>query len=196
MTSSDAPKYPNAHLDRTAPLRIVLTGFMGAGKSSVGALLAQKLGWKFVDLDEEIVRAEQRSIAAIFESQGEAAFRELEQLALARALAQSRTVLALGGGAMENAANLPLLTEEPDTLLLYLQAPLEVLVSRCELQQRTQPQAALRPVLANRAELQERFLRRAPLYQSAHWTVDTSGRSPDEIVQTILMQWTNIPRSR
>lgn len=193
MTSSGSTKCTNASFsERTLPQRIVLTGFMGAGKTTLGSLLAQKLGWTFIDLDDEIVRAERRTIAAIFESDGEPAFRELEHIALTHTLAQSHIVLALGGGAMENASNLPLLMKEAGTLLVYLQAPLEILVARCEQQQQTQSQAAHRPVLANRAELKARFLRRLPLYQSAHWTIDTAERSADDIVQTILMEWASI----
>ena len=61
---------------------MVLTGFMGAGKSTIGPRLAQSLGWTFIDLDEEIVRAQQKSIAQIFDSIGEARFRDLEKNAL------------------------------------------------------------------------------------------------------------------
>ncbi len=170
------------------PKRIVLTGFMGAGKSTLGALLAQRLGWTFVDLDEEIVRAQQRSIADIFTSDGEAVFRELERVALARALQQEKIVLALGGGAIETEANRQLLGEDRPTLLLYLEAPLDELMARCE-QQMLKKNAARRPVLEKRSELAERFRRRRPLYESAHWTVHTTGRNPEEIVAAVLAQW-------
>ena len=170
------------------PKRIVLTGFMGAGKSTLGDLLACGLGWTFVDLDEEIVRAQQKSIADIFASIGESGFRELERAALAQALQRERIVLALGGGAIETDANRLLLKEDRETLLLYLEAPLDVLMARCE-QQQLENKAVRRPVLEKRAELAERFLRRRPLYESAHWTLHTTGRNPEEIVNAILQQW-------
>lgn len=165
---------------------------MGAGKSTLGALLARGLGWTFVDLDEEIVRAEQKSIADIFASIGESSFRELERAALAQTLQHERIVLALGGGAIETDANRQLLQEDRETLLLYLEAPLDVLMTRCE-QQQMENKAVRRPVLERRAELAQRFLRRQPLYESAHWTLHTSGRSPEEIVDAILLQWKQTP---
>ena len=133
------------------PKRIVLTGFMGAGKSTIGPRLAQRLGWIFIDLDEEIVRTEQQSIAQIFDSIGEARFRELEQNALATTLRQENIVLALGGGAIETAANRQRMQEDDATLLLYLAAPLEVLIERCE-QQQLHRKAVRRPILEKRAE--------------------------------------------
>ena len=171
-----------------SPTRIVLTGFMGAGKSTLGPRLAQRLGWAFIDLDDEIVRAEQRSIAQIFESIGEVSFRELEEIVLARTLHQENLVLALGGGAIETAANLQRIQQDDATLLLYLAAPLEVLIQRCE-QQQLHPKAVRRPILERRAELTERFQRRRPLYELADWTVDTTGKTLDELLHLIMGQW-------
>lgn len=173
------------------PKRIVLTGFMGAGKSALGPRLAQRLGWSFIDLDDEIVRTEQKSIAHIFDSIGEAHFRKLEHAALASALKSERVVLALGGGAMETEANRHLLYEDQRTLLLYLAAPLEVLIARCE--QQLEQKAVRRPILEKRAELRERFLRRQPLYESADWTVDTTSQTLDELVESVLARWNTAP---
>ena len=158
---------------------------MGAGKSTLGALLAQGLGWTFVDLDEEIVRAEQKSVADIFMLIGEASFRELERAALAGSLQRKNIVLALGGGAIETDANRQLLGKDRETLLLYLEAPLDELIARCE-QQQLEKNAPRRPVLEKRSEITERFLRRKPLYESAHQTIHTSGQHPEEIVAEIL----------
>lgn len=170
------------------PKRIVLTGFMGAGKSTLGPRLAEQLGWTFVDLDDEIVRAEQRSIAQIFDSIGEARFRELERNALANALRLESVVLALGGGAIETAANRQLIQEDEETLLLYLEAPLEVLIARCE-QQQLERTAVRRPVLEKRAELMERFHRRQPLYELADWTIGTAGQTLNELVIAVVDRW-------
>jgi shikimate kinase len=161
---------------------------MGAGKSTLGPRLAQRLGWIFVDLDDEIVRAEQKSIAEIFDSIGEARFRDLEQNALDTTLRQENMVLALGGGAIETAANLQRLQQDDATLLLYLAAPLEVLIERCE-QQQLHRKAVRRPILEQRAKLTERFQRRRPLYELADWTVDTNGKTLDELVHIIMAQW-------
>ncbi len=170
------------------PKRIVLTGFMGAGKSTVGLRLAQRLGWDFIDLDDEIVRAEEKSIASIFDSIGETRFRELEQNALATAIRRENIVVALGGGAIETAANRQRIHEDESALLLYLSAPLQVLIERCENQQ-LHRKAVRRPILEKRAELTERFERRRPLYESADWTIETTGKTLDELVHIIMTQW-------
>lgn len=167
-----------------AAKRIVLTGFMGAGKSTVGPRLAERLGWSFIDLDDEIVREEKKSIAEIFDSIGEARFRELERISLANNLARENVVLALGGGAVETAANRRLIQQDEHTLMLYLEAPLEILIARCE-QQQLQPDSVRRPVLERRAELTERFQRRRPLYELADWTIDTTGQTADDLVASI-----------
>lgn len=163
---------------------------MGAGKSTLGPRLAQQLGWAFIDLDDEIVRAEQKSIAQIFDSIGEARFRELERNALANTLRLEKIVLALGGGAIETVDNRQRIQEDNETLLLYLAAPLEVLIERCE-QQQSQRKEIRRPILEKRAELTERFQRRRPLYELADWTLDTTGQSLDELVVAIMARWNN-----
>ncbi|MCU0242124.1 MAG: shikimate kinase, partial [Vicinamibacteria bacterium] len=81
------------------PERIVLVGFMGSGKSTIGPLLAGRLGWPFIDLDLWIERQQARAIAEIFAREGEAHFRALEQQAARAMLARDRLVIAAGGGA-------------------------------------------------------------------------------------------------
>jgi shikimate kinase len=171
------------------PRRIILTGFMGAGKSTVGMRLADMLGWTFADLDEEIVRTEGKSIADIFETAGESAFRALEHRALRNALLREEFVLALGGGAVETAENLSLLQTDPQTWLVYLEAPLELLLTRCDRQHGLDEDVPRRPVLENRPELTSRFLRRKPLYESAHWTVATADRDPEQVARAIFERW-------
>ncbi|HSG98621.1 MAG TPA: shikimate kinase [candidate division Zixibacteria bacterium] len=92
--------------ESSLPRHLILTGLSGAGKSAVGALLAQRIGWPFVDLDLSIARRRGLSIGAIFERLGEREFRRLECVALRRALqSRRRTVIALGGGALLSATN-------------------------------------------------------------------------------------------
>jgi shikimate kinase len=191
MPAPPHPSSPSATARGAGTLlrRIVLTGFMGAGKSTVGPALAVALGWQFLDLDHEIVREQHRSIAEIFETSGEAAFRQIEHSALLQTLERENIVLALGGGAIETASNLQRLTADPATLLLYLEAPLDELIARCEQQHRPHSGAPRRPVLERRHELAARFHRRQPLYQQAHWTIATAGREPAAIVQAILERW-------
>ncbi|MEO6829225.1 MAG: shikimate kinase, partial [Acidobacteriaceae bacterium] len=130
-----------------------------------------------------------QSIAEIFAARGEASFRQLEHRALAVVLARPQVVLALGGGAVETEATRQLLSGDPETLLIYLEAPLDVLIARCEQQEIADANAARRPVLERRAELAARFHHRRPLYELAHWTIPTAGLDTVQIVQTILSRW-------
>jgi len=78
--------------------RVYLLGFMGAGKSTIGRILAKRVGWKFIDLDEEIERGEGHSIREIFDGKGEAHFRQLEYHYLQELSTAERVIVALGGG--------------------------------------------------------------------------------------------------
>jgi shikimate kinase len=166
-------------------MRIVLTGYMGAGKTTVGRLLAQQLRWPFVDLDDAIVQAEGQSIASLFATIGEAAFRVRETAALARELAHAPLVLALGGGAIESETNRALLASTSETQVVFLEAPLEVLLARCE-QQQAQPNATVRPVLADPQRWMQRYAERLPYYRMAHHALATADQGPAETVQTLL----------
>ena len=141
--------------------RIVLTGFMGAGKTTVGRLLAEELGWRFLDLDAHLETRAGASVASIFADHGEAHFRRLESSALASALGQVDTVLALGGGTPEQLTNRLLLEQTPGTVVVFLDAPFETLFDRCMLQSFAQPEHT-RPVLAVPSEAAARFAASTP----------------------------------
>ena len=170
--------------------RIVLTGFMGSGKSTVGALLADRLGWNFLDLDREIERIDGRSVPQIFaapgDTGGEAHFRHLESRVLAALLGQRRIVLALGGGAPEELGNRLLLEQTPHTAVVYLHAPFNTLINRCNLQA-TDPSSTARPNLADLNLAERRFRLRRPHYEriAAH-TVNTGDLNLDQAVDAIL----------
>ena len=161
--------------------RVVLVGFMGAGKSTVGALLASLLGWRFRDADAVITGNAGASIAELFSRYGEPWFRELEAAAAADLLTERETVVAFGGGALERADTRAKLAEDAATFVIYLETPLAVALERC----REEPGAALRPVLAAEAALEQRYTRRLPFYRMAHLTVATSGRTPSEVARLI-----------
>ena len=112
-----APIPPNA----VPPRRIVLTGFMGSGKSTVGPRLAHRLGWRFLDVDAVIEAEAGISIAQIFARHGEPAFRDLEHSTVARLAAEDALVLALGGGAIEREETRTLLLTTSGTLLVHLE---------------------------------------------------------------------------
>ena len=159
--------------------RIVLTGFMGSGKTTVGALLAEQLGWRFLDLDQEIERREGRSVPQIFAEKGEQHFRHLETSALASVLGQRRVIIALGGGVPEELGNRLLLEQTPRTAVVYLAAEFATLVERCR------KQGLERPVLADEAAAAERFARRKPHYEriSGH---KIEGETAEENVLALL----------
>lgn len=166
--------------------RLVLTGFMGAGKSSVGLLLAEQLGWEFLDLDAHLEARTGHTIPQLFALHGEEHFRRLESSALANALRRTRTVIALGGGVPEQTTNRLLLEQTPNTLVVFLNAPFPVLYDRCMLQTIATPEHD-RPLLASPELAQARFHARLPLYQRlARITVDTAELSASEASAAVL----------
>jgi shikimate kinase len=168
--------------------RLVLTGFMGAGKSTVGRLLAARLNWQFLDLDAHLEARAGATIAQLFERHGEAHFRRLESSALASALGRDHTVLALGGGTPEELTNRLLLEQTPATFTIFLDAPFPTLFDRCMLQD------IARPVLEDPAAAQLRFNKRHPLYRRlAGLTIDTADQTADQTVDTLLQGITTKP---
>lgn len=169
------------------PHSIVLIGFMGAGKSTVGRILAARLGWRFYDIDSHIVAQQQQSIANIFALHGEPHFRALELEAIRTALDQADTVVALGGGAIETAEVRDLLFPETHVtraVTIFLEAPLADLLARCA----THPESPVRPLLAAAEAPADRLARRLPYYRRAHLTIETSGRTPVNVVEQILLR--------
>lgn len=162
------------------PRRIVLTGFMGSGKSTVGPLLAARLGWRFVDADAVVEAEAGVSIAEIFRRDGEASFRALEQATILRLAAEDALVLALGGGAIESADTRTLLTTTPGILLIHLEVELPTALKRCRGTEN------LRPILADQANLASRYQRRLPLYRKAHVSISVDALSPQQATDAVL----------
>ncbi len=158
---------------------MILTGFMGAGKSTVGAILARDLGWQFLDLDDVIEATSQLTVPQIFRDHGEANFRERERRAIEQLSNANRLVLALGGGAIESEPTRTLLLQTPGNCLVYLEAPLPELLSRCTVEGKD------RPLLASAEPLQDRLQRRLPYYRTAHITVITTGLTPQAVADRV-----------
>jgi shikimate kinase len=175
-----AQKFMTGKAQLVPPRRIVLTGFMGSGKTTVGPLVARRLGWKFIDVDDVIEAEAGATIAELFSRHGEAAFRERERAAIEALAANDLLVLALGGGAIEHPATRSLLVTAPGTLLVHLEVELATTLKRCRGTERT------RPVLADQANLESRFQRRLPLYREAHVSIAVDALTPDEVVDAIL----------
>lgn len=163
--------------------RIVLTGFMGAGKTTAGALLAERLGWRFADTDRVVEVRAGMPVAEIFDRRGEAAFREMEAAAVREAAAEERVVLALGGGALETAATRDFLGSLEGCRVVFLEAPFDILMVRCA----EQAGGAVRPVLRDREGLAARWAARLPWYRQAHVTVPTGELRPEEVAERILL---------
>jgi shikimate kinase len=173
-------KAVKASTNSAAPRRIVLTGFMGSGKTTLGPLVAARLGWSFIDVDDVIEAEAGVTIAEIFARHGEAAFRERERATIARLAAGDSLVLALGGGAIENEATRELLLAAPETLLIHLEIELVTTLKRCRVTEQA------RPILADHANLAARYQRRLPLYRMAHVSISVDALTPDEAVDAIL----------
>ncbi|MEV7992717.1 shikimate kinase [Streptomyces sp. NPDC086077] len=157
----------------------VLVGPMGVGKSTVGHLLAERLGVGFRDTDEDIVAEQGRTIADIFVEDGEATFRALEKRAVRTALAEHTGVLALGGGAVLDAGSRELLAGHH---VVYLSMDVEEAARRTGLN-------AARPLLAinPRKQWRELMEARRHLYEEvARSVVATDDRTPEEVTQGVL----------
>ncbi len=160
---------------------ITLTGFMGAGKTTVGRLVADSLGCPFLDLDQLIEKKAGRSIPAIFAADGEKGFRRLEKQVLEQAVkkyAETTAILSLGGGSVTLPGAVDLLQEK--TLCIYLEASLETLLSRLEGQTGERPMAS--------EDLPALLAAREPLYrQAAHITLPADGLTPEELTDEIII---------
>jgi shikimate kinase len=155
---------------------IVLIGFMGAGKTTVGRMLAAKINQPFIDLDRAIEEYGHRSVKEIFATDGEAAFRDIEHRTLAGLLSGPDLVLAVGGGAVEHAGSRRLLSAAD---VVYLQVSYEEALARVG-------GDAGRPMLA-RADLAEVYGRRLTGYESvATLTVATGGRAARAVCAEVL----------
>ncbi|MEV8629276.1 shikimate kinase [Streptomyces sp. NBC_01268] len=158
---------------------VVLVGPMGSGKSTVGALLAERLGAAYRDTDADIVATEGREISDIFVEDGEDHFRALERAAVRTAVTEHEGILALGGGAVLDAGTRALLAELP---VAYLSMDVEEAVRRVGL-------GAARPLLAVNPRRQWRELMdaRRPLYtEVASVVVATDDRTPEEVADAVL----------
>jgi shikimate kinase len=150
---------------------------MGAGKSSVGRCLARKLGWKFLDLDEEIERREGRPIAEIFRQDGEPRFRDLERLCLKDISSSNKTVIALGGGAFIDPENREL--AEKTGLTVWLKVSFSRLVDRVRID-------GTRPKFADRTQTKQLYETREPFYELAKVHVSTDDGTPDSAADEII----------
>ena len=160
---------------------IYLVGFMASGKSTVGRALADEIGWGFVDLDAEIERREEMSVAEIFEERGEQAFRELESALLKQLVRDIECgrphVLSLGGGAFLSEHNIALVLN--NGVSMWLDCPMETVERRLA-------GVAGRPLARDPVKLRELYEARRPAYGRADYRVEIQTDDAQTIVKQIL----------
>ncbi len=162
---------------------IILVGFMGTGKSAVGKMLARKLKRPFIDLDRQIEAQAGRSVQQIFEQDGEPAFRKMEAKAVREAAALKDHVIATGGGVMCDEQNVQALRS--GGVLVCLTAGADAILER------TAATLPARPLLAGgdpKERINELLKLRAPYYARADVTIDTTGRTLQEVTEEILQR--------
>ena len=161
---------------------IILVGFMGAGKTSVGRELAARLGWRFADLDEQIEQREGRKIADLFRQSGEPAFRLAETAALRELLCQTGNspgvIAALGGGAFAQAANIELVRQSRYPSV-FLDAPVAELHRRCA------AEGATRPLFQDENQFRQLYEQRRAAYMKADFRVDTAGKTVAQVAAEV-----------
>ncbi len=164
--------------------RIYLLGFMGAGKSYIGKLLAQQLNYSFIDLDDYIVEQSAfDSIPEIFEQKGEPYFRQLERQSLVDSQSWKKVVIATGGGSPYQGNNIQLIKNAGYSI--FLDPPISIL------QERLWPERAKRPLIANlkkqevEAYIAELLIKRRPFYEQANVILDEIDES--KIIESLLV---------
>ena len=159
---------------------IILTGFMGTGKTTLGRLLAERLGYEFIDTDTLIEAQIDQTIAELFQTEGEAAFRKLESKLVEELAQKEGLVIATGGGLVLDPKNVTLLSQTGKIICLTA-SPEEILA-------RVSKQQNLRPLLQEadpQAKIIELLQQRNSVYQQ-FLQLSTSKRSPDELINEIL----------
>jgi shikimate kinase len=150
---------------------------MGSGKTTTGRVLARKLGWKFIDLDEEIQSGEGQSIADIFGTQGEDHFRKLEQLYLQAVSLSDRRVIALGGGTFINPDNRAII--EDKGVAVWLKVSFDKVVDRVKMD-------GTRPMFSTTDQAEQLYRSREPIYAHARFQVSTDEKNPEEVADEIV----------
>ncbi len=163
-------------------MRVFLTGFMGAGKTTVGRHLAQGLGWRFVDLDLEIETTMGLGVREIFAQQGEESFRRYESEQLASAVAEDELVVATGGGTMTVEANRRLMARSGVTI--WLNPSFDEIVTRIGSHGKVD-----RPLFPDEVTAFELYRERLPSYRNADLRIDVArGETPAETAARILLR--------
>lgn len=169
---------------------IVLIGFMGTGKTSVGKVIAKKLGFEFVDVDEVIEKTTGMEISEIFSKFGESRFRDIEEEMIKLITQKRRQVIATGGGVVLRDENMKRLKK--DGLIFCLRASENVIFERLK-------QTTNRPLLQveNPEErIRELLQKRMFLYEKADFCIDTEGLTPEEVAEKIIKEYERLSNGK
>ena len=165
-------------------MKIYLVGFMGAGKTTIGQGLAERLGFAFADLDSIAERIEGRTIKEIFATSGEPYFRQLERELLSTTREWTRTVIATGGGTFTFEENIQFIRAQG--LSIFISTPFEIIASRIS------EKAEARPLFRDEATAYELYQNRAKCYRMADKTIEVrGGETVPEVVERIVI---DLPR--
>ncbi|MBA4017843.1 MAG: shikimate dehydrogenase [Pirellula sp.] len=176
----------DGHLPRIGP--IVLIGYRGTGKTTVARLLAERLGYRWLDADVELEARAGKSIAQIFADDGEQAFRSLEAQVLAESLHGASRVIAAGGGVILRDDNRELLRRACS--VVWLKASPETLFERIQADKTTSARRPNLTAAGGLAEVREMLARREPLYREcAKLQIDADRQPPETVVDAILAAW-------
>ena len=171
-----------------SPLLLFLTGARGTGKSTVGCVLATRLGWTFVDADERLEAVAGKSIAEVFTSEGEAGFRDREAAVLEEICELNQHVIATGGGVVLRPANREQLKRAG--LVVWLTASPEAAFARLQGDPTTTSRRPNLTASGGLEELRALMAAREPLYREcADFAIDSAALSPEAVADAILRAW-------
>ncbi|MFV0566279.1 MAG: shikimate kinase [Flavobacteriaceae bacterium] len=169
---------------------LILIGYMGSGKSTIGRALAKKLGYDFLDLDDYIELKENKTIPEIFKSKGEIYFRKAETFYLTELLSSKQNlVLSLGGGTPCYGNNMGVVLNAKHAQSVYLKASIPTLVGRLKQEKQTRPLIAHLKTDEQLTEfIGKHLFERSPFYAQAHKTIITDGKAQTELVNEIKQE--------
>ena len=170
--------------------RVILVGFMGAGKTTVGKALAKDLGIDFYDLDWYIESRRRKTVPQLFAEYGEEGFRKIEHYMLHEAAEFENIVLSCGGGTPCWSDNMDYLNRQGDTI--YLKAAPEVIATHLRMGKTVRPLLAEKTPEERETYIQQELEKRAPIYEKAHYTLDVSLMDSYDKIQITVQQIRNL----
>lgn len=168
--------------------RILLTGFMGSGKSTVGPLVADRLGYRFIDLDVRLAETVGRPVEVLFVEKGEGTFRAIETAVLSQVLEEDKVVIATGGGALASEATMAMAKDLG--LVVFLDTSPEILAGRLELSiNRPLLEDETGEILSGQAlitRIDDLLKRRRRYYDQSHATINVTNLTPPDVAAEVV----------